>query len=200
MAFHDVRLPVDIERGAKGGPRFKTSVISMSNGREQRNIDWSRARARWDIAYGIDGAAEFIRIIDFFTARRGRGYGFRFRDWSDFAATDAALGVGTGANASFQLLKVYDASGPLPYVRKITRPVVGTIVVKVNAVTSTFWTLGALGIITFDGAHIPTLGQAVTATFEFDVPVRFDIDDFDLTLEHYLAGEIEAIPVLELPE
>lgn len=199
-AFHDVRLPEDVERGAKGGPRFQTSVIAFSNGGEQRNIDWAKARARFDIGYGIDGRSEFERIISFFRARRGRAYGFRFKDWSDYNATDEALGVGDGANAAFQLLKTYEPSGPLAYVRKITRPVAASIAIKVSGVTSTFWTLGALGVITFTGGHIPALAAPVTATYEFDIPVRFDIDEFDLTLEMYLAGEIESIPVIELRE
>ena len=42
MAFHNVQLPEEVERGAQGGPQFKTTVFTLSSGYEKRNVEWER--------------------------------------------------------------------------------------------------------------------------------------------------------------
>ena len=54
------------------------------------------------------------------------------------------------------------------------------------------------GVVTFTEAHIPGSGQAVTAGFEFDVPVRFDTDQFEINLNQIEAGSIPHIPIVEI--
>lgn len=198
MSFHDVRLPDDVEAGAQGGPSFKTAIVEMASGVEARNIDWQNARQRWDIGYGIQTRDEFIIIKEFFYARRGRAHGFRFKEWSDYQAVDQELGTGNGSNELFQLVVNYETDGPEPYVRVITRPIEETIVVKDNGVITTAWVLDSLGIINFNAA--PANGHVITASFEFDVPVRFDVDEFRLRLEHFDAGEIPNLPIIEIRE
>ena len=44
----------------------------------------------------------------------------------------------------------------------------------------------------------PASGVQVTADVEFDVPVRFDSDQMDLTIETYQLGSWGQIPVLEI--
>ena len=201
LAFHDIRLPDDVERGAHGGPMFRTTIVTTSSGVEYRNIDWQKARGRWEIGYGIQSDIEFQLVQSFFYERRGRGVGFRFKDWSDYEAIDSLIGTGNGANLDFQLIKTYNVlSGPEPYVRTITRPVAATLVIKVNDIVNANWTLGALGLVSFTGGNAPGNGLSVKASFEFDVPVRFDVDEFGITLEVFNAGEIPELPVAELRE
>ena len=50
--------------------------------------------------------------------------------------------------------------------------------------------------MTFDSA--PAAGVAITAGFEFDVPVRFDTDALDVTLDLERLGSITSIPLLEI--
>ncbi len=94
MAFHDTRLPVDVERGALGGPGFKTTVTPLGSGKEQRNIDWARTRAEFDIGYGLmdqDSVlleATIDALLAFFYTREGKAHTFRFKDWSDFKIGD----------------------------------------------------------------------------------------------------------------
>jgi uncharacterized protein (TIGR02217 family) len=38
----------------------------------------------------------------------------------------------------------------------------------------------------------------VQAGYEFDVPVRFDIDRIDIDLAHFDAGRIPSIPLTEI--
>jgi uncharacterized protein (TIGR02217 family) len=59
------------------------------------------------------------------------------------------------------------------------------------------WSIdAATGVITFLTA--PGAGVAVTAGFEFDVPVRFDSDTLDVTLDVERLGSITSIPLVEI--
>ncbi len=197
MAFHDVRLPEQVEQGASGGPSFYTTVNAMASGNEQRNINWEEARADWELSYGIQGYEDFDEVRQFFYARRGQAHYFRFKDWGDYQLSVEAIGVGDGANKQFQITKTYEPSGPNPYVRNITRPVADTLVAFVDGV-ETSCTLNALGVITFVAA--PGVGAVVAVSCDFDVPVRFNTDKFSLQLSTPTAAAIGSLPILEVRE
>lgn len=204
MTVHDVRLSEDIEQNAQGGPGFLTTIVSMGSGLEQRNAEWERAKQRWDIAYGVQSKTDFQEVLAFFYARHGRFYGFKFKDWSDYTAADQLVGTGDSTDGSdgtsdFQLVKIYaDSAGS--FSRKITRPVTGTVVVKVDGVVDNNWTLGSLGVISFTAGHHPLTGLEVTASFEFDVPVRFDVDRMNVALIWANAGGIPQLEIVEIVE
>lgn len=206
MAFHDTRFPVNISRGARGGPERRVQIVELASGDEERNASWSNSRRRYDVAYGIRKADDLAAVVAFFEARGGRLYGFRFKDWSDFKSslpsvatsrTDQSLGTGTGALTTFQLVKRY-TSGAQTWTRTITKPVAGTLLVALNGVNQAGgWTINtATGILTFTVA--PALGVTVAAGFEFDVPVRFDSEAMDVTLDFERLGSINSIPLVEL--
>lgn len=200
MAFHDIRLREDVERGSRGGPAFKTTVIGVASGNEQRNQEWQYSRGLWDISYGIDNKQSYSEVIDFFMARRGRLHAFRFKDWTDFEAEDVQLGIGDGSITDFQLIKTY-ADAASTYTRKITRPVTATIQVFVDSVEQTLttdYTIGSLGLIQF--VSPPAMSEVVTATFEFDVPVRFDTDELQVAPLWYDAAEFPSIEIVEIRE
>lgn len=196
MSFDDVRLPEDIERGAKGGPRFQTTIVRLSSGVEYRNQDWSRQKAEYEIGYGIQTREDLDDVINFFYARRGMARGFRFKDWSDYSVTAQAIGTGDGTTQQFQLLKSY-TSGAVTFNRIITRPVVGTITVYENAVSKPF-TLLAGGIVSYNVA--PLAATALTATFEFDVPVRFNQDELEIDMEMDGVGSVPSLKISEIIE
>lgn len=207
MAWHNYRLPEDVEKGASGGPSFSTAVVSLATGFEQRNMNWSEARCKYDISYGIQTKEDFSAVLAFFYASRGRAHSFRFKDWSDFEIgpdTYQTIGTGTGALATFQIYKRYTDTGSNTYDRDITKPINGTLYVKVNGVLKTegggadYTVDYATGIITFNGGSIPPNGHAVSVICEFDVPVRFDTDDFGITLETFQAGAIPSITIIEV--
>jgi uncharacterized protein (TIGR02217 family) len=124
--FHEVRFSDNIAYGATGGPEFATTVVATGAGHEQRNVDWAEARGRWDVASGLKNQAQLDELIAFFRARKGKAYGFRFKDWTDYRATRQLLGTGDGAQTQFQLVKRYP-SGSVIEVRTITKPVAGTV-------------------------------------------------------------------------
>jgi uncharacterized protein (TIGR02217 family) len=206
MAFHEVRFPDNISRGARGGPERRTQIVELASGAEERNASWANSRRRYDVAYGIRRADDLHAVVAFFEARNGRLHGFRFKDWADFksclpsgtpAPTDQPIGTGNGAATLFQLAKRY-TSGSQTWVRTIAKPVAGTVTIALNGTPqASGWSVStATGLVTFTTA--PGAGVAVTAGFEFDVPVCFDTDALDVTLDLERLGSITAIPLLEL--
>ncbi len=197
MTFHEIQFPPDIAYGAQGGPEYLTTVVSMASGHEQRNANWSAARGKWNVASGLKHQTQLNTLVAFFRARKGRAYGFRFKDWTDYKATSQALGAGDGTTKSFQLIKTY-TSGAGSETRTIKKPVQGTVVPYLAGVKQTSgWSVDTTtGILTFVAA--PAQGVAVTADFEFDVPVRFDTDSMAVSIEQFDLHQWSDIPVIEI--
>ncbi len=197
MAFHEIQFPNDIAYGATGGPEFATSVVVMASGYEQRNINWSAARGRWDVASGLKKQTQLDTLIAFFRARKGRAHGFRFKDWTDYKATGQAIGTGDASNKIFQLTRTYSSGGSTD-VRTITKPVAGTVKVYLAGVQQmSGWSVNTTtGVITFTTA--PGNGVAVSADYEFDVPVRFDTDRMAVTIEQINLHQCSGMPILEI--
>jgi uncharacterized protein (TIGR02217 family) len=204
--FHEVRFPTAIALESTGGPTRRTDVVSLGSGFEERNATWANSRRKYDVGYGVKSLDDIHAVIAFFEARMGRLYGFRFKDFADFkscaplqtvSATDQSLGSGDGGATRFQLVKRY-ASGAYVWTRTIKKPVEGRVKIAVAGVEATHgWSVDtATGIVAF--AVAPAMGAAVTAGFEFDVPVRFDTDSLSINLANFLAGDVPSIPLLEI--
>nr|CAX84099.1 uncharacterized protein [uncultured bacterium] len=278
-SFHEVRFPDDIAYGASGGPEYATDVVATASGFEQRNVRWTQARGKWDVASGIKKRAQMDTLIAFFRARKGRAYGFRFKDWTDYKAVNQSIGTGNGSAATFQLVKAY-SSGGISETRRITKPVAGTVAVFVSAVPQTSrWSVdAATGVVSFveyaprdiagitnanpcvvttatnmglktddsvflsgiqgttqlngrrfvitkvnatsfslngvdttsygawtEGGTVATIpqsgesaGEPIVASFEFDVPVRFDTDRMSVSIETHDLQTWGQIPIVEL--
>ncbi len=198
MAFVEERFPTDIAYGSSGGPEYSTDIVITHGGYEQRNINWSQARAKYNVAHGVKTQAQLDALIAFFRVRKGRADGFRFKDWSDYKATAQVVGTGNGTNKIFQLVKTY-SSGNVMETRTITKPVVATLAVYVNVVlqAGSAYSLDSItGKITFVTA--PANTAVITADFEFDVPVRFDTDRLSATLDSYGINSWNDIPLVEV--
>ncbi|MGE0339011.1 MAG: TIGR02217 family protein [Xanthobacteraceae bacterium] len=209
-AFHEVAFPLDVALGARGGPERRTEIVTAGSGREERNARWAHARRRWNAGYGVKSLGALSDVVAFFEERRGRLYGFRWRDRLDHSSAmlgaapspgDQSLGTGDGENASFQLKKTYGALHA-PYARPIAKPVAGSIRVAVDGeekeAGNDFDADSATGLIVFRPGRIPSEGAVITAGFLFDVPVRFDTDFLEVDLAAFAAGEIPSIPVVEI--
>ena len=142
----------------------------------------------------------------FFEARNGRLHGFRFKDWADYKSClpsqvlgplDQVIGTGDGATTLFPLVKRY-ISGAQTWTRAITKPVAGTTRIALGGVEQAAgWTVDPTsGFVTFSAP--PDTGTPITAGFEFDVPVRFDTDVLDVTLDLERLGSITSIPLVEI--
>jgi uncharacterized protein (TIGR02217 family) len=206
--FHEIRFPLDVSLGSRGGPVRRTDIVTLASGREHRNARWARSRRRYDAGLGIRNLDALHAVIAFFEERRGRLHGFRFRDRTDCRSgpptqppgpADQAIGTGDGVTKAFQLAKTYGGAHA-PYRREIAKPVGGTVRVAVagveQAIGPAFTCDPTTGLVTF--AAPPPPGAAVTAGFEFDVPVRFDTDELDIDLSAFEAGEVPRVPLIEV--
>lgn len=206
-AFHEILFPEAISYGSSGGPRFKTTIFTADSGYEQRNIDWANQRAEYDASHGIKNADQMEELTNFFYARRGRAYGFRYKDWNDYRLVQEVIAHGDGSTTVFQITKTYastqaESSETDTYVRKITKPAWGTVAgLTVAGVVKTAPTDYAVdyatGKITFvsppaNGAEIK-IGAA-----EFHVPVRFDTDHLDVTQEFWNTSSWPNIAIIEV--
>ncbi len=204
--FDELQFPLRVAYGTQGGPGFSTEIVTIDGGYERRNQNWSQARRRYDARPGLCSAADAMSLLAFFQARAGRARGFRLKDWADYTSAadgtsapqpaDQLLGTGDGATTQFQLVKTY-GSVPVQHRRTINKPVTGSAQVALGGVTqSGGWTLDSTtGLLTF--AVPPASGVAVTAGFAFDVPVRFDTDQLNLTQDDFMTQR-GAIPLIEV--
>ena len=182
MAFHEVRLPARLAFGSTGGVERRTEITTLASGFERRSTPWADGRRRYLIGAGLRSLDDMAALTEFFEARRGRLHGFRLRDFADFRSgapgaavtpLDQAIGTGDGERRTFQLCKAYG-----DHRRLIAKPVEGSVRVTL--------------------ATAPPQGAAVTAGFAFDVPVRFDADRMEVTLESFGAGRMVAMPLIEV--
>jgi uncharacterized protein (TIGR02217 family) len=196
QGFHEIRFPDDISYGAVFGPEFSTDIAKTASDGEQRNQNWAYPRHKGDVAQGVKNDEQLSRLKQFFYNRRGRAYGFRFKDWSDFSAQNQPLGTGGNGKATFQLVKTYTDTAGYTSTRIIKKPVADKITLYVNGVAQPYdWFVDkTTGIITF---NTPPTG-VITADFEFDVPVRFDNDYMPISIDNFNSYSWDNIPIIEL--
>jgi uncharacterized protein (TIGR02217 family) len=208
MGFHEVRFPANLSFGSVGGPERRTEVVALTNGYEERNTPWAQSRRRYDAGVSLRSLDDIAVLIAFFEARCGQLYGFRWKDWSDYKSClpsgtphfeDQVIAVADGETRVFALSKTY-LSGEQAHVRPIAKPVAGSVLVGVSTDEQVagldFEVDPATGLVTF--AEPPDAGETITAGFEFDVPVRFDTDAIRTSVASFQAGEVPAVPVVEI--
>jgi uncharacterized protein (TIGR02217 family) len=195
--FNEISFPSALAFGSNGGPKFSTQLVESKSGFEQRNVNWSAPRMAYNAATSIKNIADYEVVRDFFYIQQGRARGFRFKDWSDYRAEAQILGVADGERLVFVLQKRY-SSGAFEWFRVITKPVVGTVNVYVDGVlqASGFVVDSSTGVIAFDSA--PVSGSIVSGDFEFDVPVRFDVDHLEASFVSENTLKVVDIPMIEV--
>jgi uncharacterized protein (TIGR02217 family) len=195
IPIDNVRLPEQIERGAVGGPRFNTALVTLDGGYEQSQQNWEVPRRAWQIGYGVQSKEDYAEVLAFFMARRGRARGFRFKDWSDYDIVNQQIGIGDATEDQFQIYKRYDDTA-LPFDRPITQIVAGSLTVTLNGTPTGSYALLSTGIIDF--ASPPGVGVVIRVSCEFDIPVRFDNDQMTVSLVWSEAGSIPSIGIIEV--
>ena len=207
MAFHEVRLPARLAFGSTGGVERRTEVVQLASGWERRSTPWAHGRRRWLIGAGVKSLDDMAELLAFFEARRGRLHGFRFKDFADWKSSrpsgapapgDQRIGTGDGVRTRFQLVKRY-GDGAEAVERVIAKPAGGSVRVAVagtELAAAAYQADPATGLVSL--ILPPPAGAVVTAGFAFDVPVRFDSDRLDVTLEGFEAGRIAAVPLIEI--
>lgn len=179
MAYKRIRLPIAISYGSSGGPGFRTEVVEMASGKEQRNQVWEFERAEYECRYdatlstgvenvSLDGsgtitmiALDYKMMQTFFRIMRGMIHTFRARDWLDYICHNGE-GFFTDAvgSPSRKQMVIRRTIGTHTFDTPVTKPINGTIITD------------AAGL-NYDS------GQATSGTTwygQFDKHVRFNTD------------------------
>jgi uncharacterized protein (TIGR02217 family) len=192
--FDEVLLNPEYSALARGGPEFSTAIVSCPSGFKQRNINRADHVGRWAISYDLLTEEALKELYDFFVARRGMAYGFRFlapEAHEVQASAPEQFGTGDGADTTFQLQRVH-TSGPRSYTRQIVKPMAGSLTyvpgtseikIYANAVeqTSGVTVSSTAGIVTFSVA--PANGVVLTWSGVYHVPVTFGRDTFESQID-----------------
>lgn len=171
MAFLDIRFPVDISFGAKGGPRFSTTVVASDGGNESVNRNWTNELARYEVSYNAKLPLQWRALFDFFRVVGGRANTFRYKDWLDFAATSTEGKFFMLTSTTFQCMKRYTV-GAYTYDLKITKPR-RSITITGGSVSSVDY---STGVVTMSS------GTPTAWAGEFDRHCRFDTDALDAVI------------------
>ena len=188
MAFHDVDFPLSLAFGASGGPGRRVDIVELASGREHRNTTQSLLRRRYNAVTGVKSIEDARQLAAFYEARGGMLHSFRFRDPIDHTAENEVLGTGDGIQTEFALRKTYGEQQ-----RPILHPVAQSVEIRVNGSVAVH-TLNQ-GTVTIEA---PVPGAVVTASFTFDVPVRFANDQLILALETDGAVNVSDVPLIEV--
>jgi len=198
QGFHEVQFPPDISYGVTGGPEYSTDIVTTSSGYEQRNMNWAQARCKYQAAHGVKTENQMKRLLAFFRPRRGRAYGFRFKDWLDYTGKKERISIGDGKTKTFQLTKTYTDDAGYTEIRKIRKPVTGTVQIQLGGIVQQAgWSAEyTTGMISF--ASAPDVDIIITADYEFDVPVRFDTDHCPQSIKNWEIYSWDNIPLVEV--
>lgn len=172
--FIEERLLDCIQYGSDFGSLFNTRITELANGREKRNIEWAHPLGEHRLIISrLRSDADHQTVIDAFNVCRGRAYGFRMRDYTDYTADKEPIGTATGTEQVIQLTKRYTFGG-YTYDYPIKKPVAGTVQVFANGVA-----ISGIAVDTTKGlvTLTATSGAALTWSGEFDKPVRFASDE-----------------------
>ena len=193
--LRDASFPRTFAYGITGGPEYATDLFTSPSGYEQRSQHWAQSRGRWTLSFVNRTAAEIAPLLDFFRAVAcGRAFSFRFHDHTD-STFDNIIGTGDGGNTDHYLRKLYTVGSSSVY-RRITAPIAATLVVRVDGVVTTDYTLLAGGLLRF--AVPPPFGAAIAAAGEFDVPVRWAEDRLPIQSVSPDAFTCEALELVEV--
>lgn len=157
-----------------GGPRFLTDKESMVGGQRISNRLAQYPLQEYSLAHPIKSGEEFEDLRAFFYVVGGDADGFRFKDWSDFEATQQNSSTTLISPGVYQLNRKY-VFGPRTFTRPIYKPVSGVQVYRtrsgvVTNITGTTTVVLTTGQITVTG---DAPGDVYTWSGEFDVPVAF---------------------------
>jgi uncharacterized protein (TIGR02217 family) len=177
MGSNTMKLDLGVNYGAIATYRYKTNVITLGNGAEQRNCGWLQPLARYQIGDKRLNRQERQALLDVDLAANGSAQTFRWKDWCDFKAQEVTLlGLGDGVRTQFQVVKIYQVED-FKVKRPITRPKSITVLAETDNTVDL-----ETGVITF-ATPPPVNFPVVIAPFEFDVPVRFETDELGLRFD-----------------
>jgi uncharacterized protein (TIGR02217 family) len=191
VTFYRAQLPPCYSEGSEAYPVRPVQIVRSASGSPIRRARRSQSYREFQVNFAAREVNDIHDIIAHYEVMGGSEHSFPLRDKFDFksgkpqdtvTALDAALGTGDGVTAAFQARKQYkrtllDGVTVIAVNRTVHVLKIGSLLVAVAGVIKTegvhFNANYDTGVITFTGGNIPTVGQAVTAGFEFYVEVCY---------------------------
>jgi uncharacterized protein (TIGR02217 family) len=206
--FLDERLPVDVRMGASYADDYAVEITTTAGGAEYRRLIHGFPARRFTINYTLLRDDLAARVLALYHRAYGKFAGFRVRCADDFS-TNAHVGTPTPtdwvlpklSSGVYQLIKGYGSgaarrSPSACRIRKLSKPVSGTVVVSRNDVTlsSGVSVDYATGRVTVTPA--PTT-EVIKGGCEFDLPCRFN-SSIEITALSKSMRDCGSIDIIEL--
>ncbi len=192
-------------------PVWNNAIARVASGAENVKQIWEHPLHSFNLPVAAREHGILEGLKNMWMILRGTAKTFPFRDPMDFASrpliypnqapvitnADQVIGSGDGTQVTWQLIKTYEV-GSESYSRLIYHPIVSTVLVSVNGVNTTGFTVNRLtGEITLTTP--PAAGRIVRAGFLFDVEVRFaDNDTYAGVVRAYIVSGFENINLMEV--
>lgn len=178
--YIDYKLSQKVSTSFRRVVTGKTDIVTMNSGRERRNAAWKFKKMTYTASFALLKEDAQDEIVNAFYAANARLYLFRFRDVGDFRVKDSPFdtSAAVGTTNPVQLTKRY-SFGPAYADRLIQAVSTCTVTAPGGEVTTGVFD-NAMGMFTPDDAW----GSGVyTWTGTFDVWVRFNSDELDVTMQ-----------------
>ncbi len=162
-------------------PTWRSIKQESISGKESRLQLWTYARYKYEIAVSYLGSGvqnqDWQTLVGFFNGVAGSALPFHWTDPNDGAVTNQTLGIGNGTQTTFIFLRAL--GGFAEPIQDVTPASVEIFVNGVLQSTSAYALLtdpnfGLTYAVAFTTA--PASGAAVSASFSYTWPCRFDDD------------------------
>lgn len=207
MEYIRAYIPTCESFGWDGGPSASTRIVSMANGRERRNAQWSQPQHFFSLPFLNIRQQQYIPIKQMHLNRRGRWGVFLYYDRSDPAASDDIFAVAEVGQTEFQLAKysIIDGVSYRREVHALYRPLADgtaqevTPEITVNGVATTAFVVDHdTGTVVFDAPL--TGGEVLRWSGQFSIWVRFDNDRLPFSIDNKSGDEFVLNGTVELIE
>lgn len=167
---HHIRMPEFVSSFLLCSYSYESNLVTSAAGRDfvKNNCDFPRRL--YQIAGARISQKQFNEFTTFYNARKGSLYSFRLRDYSDYSVAEQRVFTYEPDIKKFKLFKLYDDSIN-PYIRYISLIIPDSLNLTANGEVVRYIfdeTIGEVELLD----HLE-IGENLTASFEFDVRVRF---------------------------
>lgn len=173
-------------------PTWRTIKQEAVSGKETRLQLWTFPKYKWEFPISrlrFNGSADYQTLVGFYNSLGGNALPFSF-DWPfDDSIVTQQLGIGDGSTTTFNFIRAF--GNFVEPTQNVTQASVHVFLNGTPTAAYTFVTdpnFGMTYALNFTVA--PTLGVAITATFSYKWPCRFD--DETLGFSNFLYNLFEA--------
>lgn len=179
--FLDIKFPTNIVPFYNSSLEFFTIIQTSKNGTETRIILNKNGRMKYEANNILLKRSDFKILKNFFNIVMGQGASFRFQDEHDYMALDEPIEI---LEQEVQLTKTYNLFSE-KYQKIIKKPVASSLKLTHDQNTILqeeidYSLNGNTGKLSFKPDF---LGKKLLASFEFDLEVRFAIDELKFLKE-----------------